>query len=270
MMLKNPSQGHHHPGHAMSHAATSVLPINSLIFCSDAQFLTSAGATLEQMNIARKVVSNLDDAAAQMRTQEFDVILVNWREVGDPMELLGAVRRSALNQDCILVAIVTDEQQVRHAFAAGIHFLIHAPASEVQIERCLRAAYCATVSRRRKQHREPVNLEARISTRLQPSASAMIVNLSQGGAGLKLVASAETAAAYLSVGEQVGLRFALPESGDKLLVTGTVVWSSPQYCGIRFTHIPDQDRQSLDLWLTHCVERSLADLSERVRAVGNS
>jgi DNA-binding NarL/FixJ family response regulator len=254
----------------MPHASTSAFPINSLILCSDAQFLTSAAATLEQMNLARTVASTLEEALARMRTQEFDVILVNWREVGDPMELLGAICRNALNQDCILVAIVSEERQVRQAFAAGIHFLIHAPASEVQIERCLRAAYCATVSRRRKQHREPVNLEARVSTRLQPSASAMIVNLSQGGAGLKLVANDESVAAYLSVGEQVGLRFALPESGDKLLITGTVVWSSPQYCGIQFTHIPDQDRQSLELWLTSCVERSLAELSERVRAAGSS
>ena len=57
----------------MPHAATSALPINSLIICSDAQFLTSAAATLEQMNIARKVVSDLEEAAEQMRKQEFDV-----------------------------------------------------------------------------------------------------------------------------------------------------------------------------------------------------
>jgi hypothetical protein len=68
------------------------------------------------------------------------------------------VRKSKKNQECVLVAIMRDLLDLRQAFAAGVHFLIQKPASAVQIERCLPAAYCATVVRRRKQHREPVRI----------------------------------------------------------------------------------------------------------------
>jgi hypothetical protein len=42
-----------------------------------------------------------------------------------------------------------DLLDLRQAFAAGVHFLLHQPASAVQIECGLRAAYCAMVVRRR-------------------------------------------------------------------------------------------------------------------------
>ena len=64
------------------------------------------------------------------------------RHVNSQDDFLCAVRRSKLDQDCVLVAIVRDLLDLRQAFAAGVHFLIHKPASVVQIERCLRAAYC--------------------------------------------------------------------------------------------------------------------------------
>ena len=57
------------------------------------------------------------------------------------------------------MSIVRDLVDLKQAFAAGVHFLIHKPAAAVQIERCLRAAYCSIVALRRKHHREPlVNL----------------------------------------------------------------------------------------------------------------
>ena len=122
-------------------------------------------------------------ALALIQEHEFDVIIVDWREIENLADFLSAVRISKLNQDVVLVAIMRDLLDLRQAFAAGVHFLIHKPASAVQIERCLRAAYCATVVRRRKQHRELVTILASISTRTQSLDEATIVNLSEGGAG---------------------------------------------------------------------------------------
>jgi hypothetical protein len=62
------------------------------------------------------------------------------------------------------------------------------------------------------------------------------------------------------------LRFALPESGDILDVSGTVVWRTDDACGVRFQFIPEGQRGSLQHWLTDCVERLLARVCERVRA----
>jgi hypothetical protein len=59
----------------------------------------------------------------------------------------------------------------------------------------------------------------------------------------------------------------LPQGGRVLHTTGTVVWRTAQACGVRFSYIPDDERLALEQWLTACVERSLAELCERMRTV---
>jgi len=210
-------------------------------------------------------VSNCDAALAMIQEHEFDVIIVDWREIENLGDFLCAVRRSKLNHEGVLVAIMRDLLDLRQAFTAGVHFLIHKPASAVQIERRLRAAYCVTVVRRRKQHRESVEIIATVSTRSQSYSEATIVNLSEGGVGLKM--GSNIPASSLRAGEEINLRFSLPEDGQMLHTTGTVVWRTAQGCGVRFNYIPDDERLALELWLTGCVERSLAELCGRLRAV---
>ena len=244
----------------------TTLEMHTLLLCADVQFLGTTRGVLNQFHVTPNIVGDCDAALAMIRTHEFDAIVVDWREISDLGDFLRAVRRSKLNQECVLVAIVRDLLDLRQAFAAGVHFLIHKPASVVQIERCLRAAYFASVARRRKQHREPVNIAASVSTRKQPFAEVAVVNLSEGGARLHTM-SASDAPGTLNVGDEIDLRFALPETNEMLQCAGTVVWmSTTGDAGIRFTHIADHERQALEQWLTICVERSLAATCKRLQA----
>src|SRR6266567_4905985 len=145
----------------------TTLEMHTLLLCADIQFLGITRNVLNQLQVMPKIVGNCDAALAMIQEYEFDVIVVDWREIENLGEFLCAVRKSKLNQECVLVAIMRDLLDLRQAFTAGVHFLIHKPASGVQIERCLRAAYCATVVRRRKQHREPVTIVAAIRSRGQ-------------------------------------------------------------------------------------------------------
>jgi len=251
----------------MENILKTTLEMHTLLLCADVQFLGTTRGVLKQHKVTPRVVASCDDAMAMIQMHAFDVIVVDWREIDNLGEFLCAVHRSKQNQDCVLVAIVRDLLDLRQAFAAGVHFLIHKPASVVQIERCLRAAYCATVARRRKLHREPVKVAASVSTRTQPFAEAMMVNLSEAGAGLRTRSSLNHEESDLHVGEEVDLRFALPGSDAPLQVSGTVVWTTSNACGIKFVDMPDPDRLALEQWLTMCVERSLAEICERVGAV---
>jgi response regulator RpfG family c-di-GMP phosphodiesterase len=208
----------------------STLAMHTLLLCADVQFLGTTRAVLNQLQVNPKIAGGCDEALAMIQNQEFEVIIVDWREIDNLAEFLGAVRRSKLNQECVLVAIVRDLLDLRQAFAAGVHFLVHKPASVVQIERCLRAAYCATVARRRKQHREPVNVLVAVRTRTQTFAEATILNLSEGGVGLRTSPDNEITGVHLSAGEEVDLRFPLPDSADIVHATGTVVWITASHC----------------------------------------
>lgn len=249
----------------MENIRRTTLEMHTLLLCADVQFLGITRTVLTQLQVTPKIVGNCDAALGMIQQHEFDVIIVDWREIEDLGDFLCALRKSKLNHECVLVAIMRDLLDLRQAFAAGVHFLIHKPASAVQIERCLRAAYCATVVRRRKQHREPVNLVATVSTRTQPFTKLTVINLSEGGIALRNDADDGVAERMLDAGDEVDLRFALPETGEILHPTGRVVWTTASSCGIRFIYIPDDERGTLEQWMTGCVERSLADLCERMR-----
>jgi DNA-binding response OmpR family regulator len=239
--------------------------MHTLLLCADAQFLGPTHDVLNQLKVTPRIMADCDAAIAIIQEHEFDAIVVDWREISNLGYFLNAVRRSKLNRECILVAIVRDLLDLREAFGAGVHFLIHKPASVLQIERCLRAAYCASMARRVKQHREGVNIMASITTRTEPFAEVSIMNLSQGGARVK-VDCGSGVHANLSVGAEVDLRFALPQTNDILQCTGMVGWAGPDAsAGLRFSYIPERERIALEQWLMTCVERSRAEVCERLR-----
>lgn len=250
----------------MESTRKTTLEMHSLLLCEDVQFLGTTRGVLNRLHVTPRIVSGCGEALALIQAHEFDVIIVDWREIDSLADFLSAVHRSKLNKACVLVAIVRDLLDLRQAFAAGVHFLIHKPASVVQIERCLRAAYCARVAQRRKQHREPVEIVASVSTRTQPFAEVVVVNLGEGGVGLRTNLQDSSVKASLSAGEEIGLRFALPETGEMLDVSAIVVWATAAGCGVRFGFIPEVQRTALEQWLTECVERSLTKLCERIRA----
>lgn len=250
----------------MENTRKSRLEMHTLMLCADVQFMGITRSVLNQLHVTPRMAGSSDEAIALIEANTFDVIVVDWRAIDSLADFLCAVRGSKLNQDSVLVAIVRDLLDLRQAFAAGVHFLIHKPASAVQIERCLRAAYCAMVARRRKHHREPVVILASVSTRTQPLGEATVVNLSEGGAKLRTSAHDFVAGVSLSAGEDVDLRFALPESGEMLGISGTVVWTTVDACGVRFRYIPDSQRTALQQWLTGCVERSVSRICEKIRA----
>jgi hypothetical protein len=233
--------------------------VNALLICADESFLEAAKAILQRLQVTPEIAADCDGALAVIEKREFDIIFLEWRDIERVAAFLGAVRCSELNPDCVLVAIASGSRHPGQPSRMGVHFVIHKPASLEQIERCLHMAYAAALARRRKQHREPVNMVALVRTSSQAYARAMIVNLSDNGVGLRLQAEADSVVAYLSVGEEVDLRFTLPETEKTLQTTGFVIWTSASHCGVRFTHMHDREQYLLDQWMTACVERSLKE-----------
>jgi CheY-like chemotaxis protein len=243
--------------------------MHTLLLCDDIQFKGATRGVLNRLQVTPTIVANCEQALRELAAQQFQVVVIDWREIDNLCEFLGEVRRSRQNHDCVLVAIVRDLLDLRQAFAAGVHFLIHKPASTLQIERCMRAAYAATVVRRRKHHRENVEILAVASSRECRFGEVTIVNLSEGGAGVRLngtdVAGAKVKS-HLAVAEEIDLQFTLPSSETTIHCSGRVIWFANGVAGIRFTSFPDGKRALFETWLTECVERSLLEMQERLAA----
>jgi CheY-like chemotaxis protein len=243
------------------------LEMNALILCQDPQFLGMTSRVLKQLG-ATTASGDPDAAESFLAAQKYDAVVVDWQAIHDVAGFLGSVRKSTHNQDCVLVAIVRDLLDLRQAFAAGVHFLIHKPVTMKQAESCLRAAHSTFMARRRRYHREPVQISASISSRTLSLANVNIMNLSEGGAGLSL---SRFGVSYprVSAGDKVELSFTLPESSDSIHTTGVVVWNNAVGdAGVQFRFIPDSERTCLQRWLAGRFDKSLAELRVRVAQVG--
>lgn len=250
---------------------------HTLVLCHDAQFLGATRGVLEKIGGPHQIVRDVKHAFAALEAQKFDVVILDWREVEDPRpevsseashptdvaDFLLAVRRSVLNHDCVLVAIVRDVLDVRQAFTAGVHFLIHKPASVVQIERCLHTAYLASVARRRKTYRAPVELRVVLTMRNVPAMHAVMLNLGEGGAALRISERGRISPA--SAGESLTVAFRLPGVSSVLQITGRVAWSTAAGdVGVQFTWMPESTRSELERWLTGSLENSVRELRQQL------
>ena len=150
--------------------------INSLILCDDSHFLGTMERVFARLGVRSNRSPDYVAALAALEGEHIDAVVVDWREIINLGEFLETMRRSKMNKHCLLIGIASNLLDLRQAFSAGVQFLIHKPASVVQIARCLQAAHSAVIVKRRKQHREPVRIAATLHTRswVSPNGDACV------------------------------------------------------------------------------------------------
>jgi len=240
--------------------------INALILCNDSHFLGTMERVFARLGVRSERSSDYTAALSALEQKRTDTVVVDWREILNLGEFLQTVRQSKMNKDCLLIGIASDLLDLRQAFSAGVQYLVHKPASVVQIARCLQAAHAAVIVKRRKQHREPVRIAATLHTRSTPLLGALMVNLGSEGGGLKLNTTGCKTSARLSAGDELDLSFMSPGSGSMIHASGAVVWvNSDGDAGVKFQYIPAAEKTKLEQWLAGRFDVAVAVLRARLR-----
>ena len=240
--------------------------INALILCEDSHFLGSLERVFARLGVRSERSSDYTAALNALGQKRIDTVVVDWREIVNLGEFLETVRHSKMNRECLLIGIASDLLDLRQAFSAGVQFLIHKPASVVQIARCLQAAHAAVIVKRRKQHREPVRIATNLRSRSVPLLGALIVNLGSEGAGLKLNMTGCKMSGRLSAGDELDLSFTSPGSERLVQASGMVVWvNSNGDAGVRFEYIPAAEKAKLEQRLAGRFDVAVNSLRERLQ-----
>lgn len=241
--------------------------INTLILCEDTHFLLTMESVLARLGVRSERCGDYTSALQALEEKKIDSIVVDWQEIVNLGEFLQTVRQSKMNKDCLLIGIASDLLDLRQAFSSGVQYLIHKPASVVQIARCLQAAHAAVIVKRRRQHREAVRIAANLHTNSNPLLGAMIVNLGSEGAGLKLNTTGCKVSARLSAGDELDLSFISPGSGNAIHASGVVVWVNPNGdAGVKFSYLRGAEKAKLEQWLAGRFDVAVASLRERLQA----
>jgi CheY-like chemotaxis protein len=240
------------------------LEMKALICCEDTQFLGTTVRVLNDLGVATEVVADYGKAIVTLYSQRVDAVVADWAQIPNRGEFFQAVAQTKRREACIVAAIVRDLLDLRQAFAAGVHFMFHKPASVVQIAGCCRAVHSAIFARRRRSHREPAQIPASFSGKNLRLATGTILNLSEAGARLKVNGMAGLIIPLLTAGDAVDVNFTLPGTKSSIHGNGEVAWTNPEgEFGVRFQFIPETERALLEKWLTARLENSLREVRER-------
>jgi c-di-GMP-binding flagellar brake protein YcgR len=130
-----------------------------------------------------------------------------------------------------------------HALLVGANFMIHKPTDIEQARRCMRAAYGTMLQNRRRAARVPVDIAVVARVAEMGEIHARISDLSVGGLALHCTLP-------LQVNGEVLTQFSLPGTTGVIHATGRVVNANATgRAGIRFSFVPEEDRNFLENWL---------------------
>jgi hypothetical protein len=80
----------------MENMLRPTLPMHTLLLCNDVAFLGITRSVLNQLQVTPGMVNISAAAVAMIQAYDFDVIVVDWREIDNIAEFLTAVRLSKL------------------------------------------------------------------------------------------------------------------------------------------------------------------------------
>jgi PilZ domain len=138
------------------------------------------------------------------------------------------------------------------AFRKKSQFVFERPLSAQSIHKTLRPAYGLILRERRRYFRYPVAIPVIVQRESKREVRCNSVNISGGGMALSTQVP-------LVPGENVRVRFTLPDHEAPMLAESTICWSKTDHLGVRFVSVSDHHKSELQAWLSQKLEQILPE-----------
>jgi len=218
------------------------MTLQSLLVSKDDYSAEVLSRALANCAIAVERFSELEIALHRLGEQRFDCLIVDFDDADTALQLLQMATQpkpAAL----ISIALLSDENSVRHILKTGAKFILHKPVSSEQATATLRAATALLRRERRRSFRVPVQAPVQVALSGGDQIEGIMLDLSQTGMDL-------LAAQPLERSAQIGLRFTLPDGSLEVDTHGEIAWANPNgQSGVRFLDLPESQVDKLKTWL---------------------
>ena len=212
-----------------------------MIVSRDWQEVSVLECILGGMQIGVDVEPRPEKARAKLATAKFDALIVDCDLDGTDEVLEGL--RVRPNQAAMPVAFMARAHGFSKLKDTAPAFMLQKPISVEEAVHTLSATRNQMVGGRLRYHRAALNLPLWLESSPKKRQEVELVNLSQGGVGIRSKKAVPVASSLL-------VNFALPGSELPLTVRGEVVWNDAQgNAGIKFVGIKDRAKKDLQLWL---------------------
>jgi CheY-like chemotaxis protein len=218
------------------------MALSSLLICCDPEAMLLR-PILEQSDWNVEQCEDAQAARVRLAAQRFQLVVVDCGNEAAAKEIMSFARSSSAEQQCLVVALLNRDSNVRELFAGGASFVLYKPISAERAASSLRSARSLVGSERRQSRRIPLNTNASIAYGRAEAAPIRLVDLSENGAAIHSDLKLER-------DSKVFFEFTLPGQTSTIRLSGNVLWQdSSGRAGVRFLSVPPAAESMLKQWM---------------------
>lgn len=215
------------------------MTLSSLLVSRDWSEINVLECILGSLHIAVDVETEPERAHSKLAKSKVDALIVDC-DLEGTASFLRRLDHGRTSVPLVIISASKGRNQLEGTDAA---FVFEKPISVEQAVRTLSAARNQILDGRLRYHRQSLDLPISLSCGPKKRLDAHLLNLSQGGAGIRLHQP-------LSLPGPVRVGFSIPGSKLPLKIQGEVVWTDDRgHAGIRFVAMSERVKQNLQLWL---------------------
>src|SRR5882672_89421 len=217
------------------------MTLSSLVVSRDLQEVSVLECILGGLHIGVDVETEPERARAKLAHSRIDALIIDFDLTGAAGFMNGL--QDGTIRNAVPLIIVSGSIGRKNLESKGASFVFEKPISVEQAVHTLSAARNMILDERLRYHRETLDVPVSLTYTNRTRQRAHLMNLSQGGIGVRLQRPHESSGV-------VKVSFTLPGTRLAMKFAGQVAWKDKQgNAGIRFTEAATVSKRQLRLWL---------------------
>jgi len=220
------------------------MAFRSLLLCDHEATARLVGRVFRDLGVDMEHVTETEIAVEKIKQGSFDAVVVDDANPTGAALVLESARSLTSSKKCLGVILAHSQTSLGVAFGAGTHLVIYKPIAAERVRSGLTAVRNLMGRKHRRQSpRVRVEIEATLSREGKAERRAVIIDLSEGGAALRIDGS-------LAASEPLSLTCALPGTSNSLSAKAEIVWRDAQgWLGVRFVDLAGDSQRVLRDWV---------------------
>ncbi len=217
------------------------MTLSSMVVSRDFQEVSVLECILGGLQIGVDVECEPERARVKLAKSKIDALIIDFDLAGASSFLKGL--QDGTIRNAVPLIIVSGSGGRKHLESKGASFIFEKPISVEQAVHTLSAARNMILDERLRYHRATLDVPVSLIGAAKNRQKAHLLNLSQGGIGVRLQKPAQTSG-------KVNVNFTLPGTKQAMKFQGEIAWKDKQgNAGIRFVEAAPRMKRELQLWL---------------------
>lgn len=235
---------------------TSSTEIRALVVTRDTELATIFTQVSGEFGISALTArSGSTEIPEELAASKYEALLLDFETVPQTTSILSVLRKSPVNKNAVIFAVVGTDDARRRARDQGATFTIGHPLKSAETRRVLHAAFGLMTRERRRYFRCLVEIAVYLVRDSGEQVSCKTINISSSG-------MAVSSPGVFHTGEKLHISFVLPGANSQIRARGSAMWDDRHgKAGLTMECVTPQMQVELDSWLDTNFNRALGKIN---------